>query len=92
MEILDWHDLRLTIEESAGIIRLRAKARQSKETISLLHGVTDGWVAGLILMLESAREKSTGPRRLGEALPKRSLSILPVKYLIGRTGTSRISC
>jgi ATP/maltotriose-dependent transcriptional regulator MalT len=47
MEVLGWNDLRLTIEESAGIIRLRAKKRHSKENISLLHRATDGWVAGL---------------------------------------------
>ncbi|MGE5253962.1 MAG: BTAD domain-containing putative transcriptional regulator [Planctomycetaceae bacterium] len=70
MEVLGWNDLRLTLEESAGIIHLRAKTRQSKETISFLHRANDGWVAGLILMLESAREKSTGPRRLGEASPE----------------------
>jgi LuxR family maltose regulon positive regulatory protein len=70
MEVLGWNDLRLTLEESSGIIHLRAKARQSKEIISQLHGATDGWVAGLILMLESAREKGTGPRRLGEASPE----------------------
>ncbi len=70
MEVLGWNDLRLTFEESAGIIHLRAKTRQSKETISLLHGATDGWVAGLILMLESSREKGKVPRRLGEASPE----------------------
>jgi LuxR family maltose regulon positive regulatory protein len=70
MEVLGWNDLRLTIEESTGIIRLRAKTRQSKETISFLHGATDGWVAGLILMLEGAWKRDLGPRRISEASPE----------------------
>jgi ATP/maltotriose-dependent transcriptional regulator MalT/DNA-binding SARP family transcriptional activator len=70
MEVLGWNDLRLTLEESSGIIRMRAKTRQSKESISLLHGATDGWVAGLVLMLEGARERDTGLRRFGEASPE----------------------
>jgi LuxR family maltose regulon positive regulatory protein len=70
MEVLGWNDLGLTLAESAGIIRLRAKTRQSKETISLLHEATDGWVAGLVLMLEGARERDTGLRRFGEASPE----------------------
>src|SRR4030042_7014548 len=49
MEVLGWNDLRLTLEESAGIINLPGKAKQFKETISRLHSATDGWVAGLIL-------------------------------------------
>ena len=70
METLGWNDLRLTLQESAGIIQLRSKAKESKETIFSLHNATDGWVAGLILMLEGAREKGTRPLRLGEASPE----------------------
>jgi ATP/maltotriose-dependent transcriptional regulator MalT/DNA-binding SARP family transcriptional activator len=70
METLGWNDLRLTLQESAGIIRLRSKAKESKENISRLHNATDGWVAGLILMLEGAREKGTGPLRIGEGSPE----------------------
>jgi ATP/maltotriose-dependent transcriptional regulator MalT len=64
MEVLGWNELRLTLEESAGIIRLRTKARQSKDSILRLHNTTDGWVAGLILMLESAKEKGIDPKAL----------------------------
>ena len=64
MDVLSWNELRLTLEESAGIIRLRTKARQSKDSILHLHNTTDGWVAGLILMLESAKEKGIDPKAL----------------------------
>jgi ATP/maltotriose-dependent transcriptional regulator MalT len=64
VEVLAWDELRLTLEESAGIIRLRTKPRQSKDSILRLHNTTDGWVAGLILMLESAKEKGIDPKEL----------------------------
>ena len=43
MEILGWDQLRLTLEETAGIIRLRPRKKQAKDTISLLHTAADGW-------------------------------------------------
>ena len=52
MEILAWKELLLTLEESAGIAKLRSKQKLSKETIADLHKAADGWAAGLVLMLE----------------------------------------
>ena len=69
MEILGWDQLRLTLEESAGIIRLRAVGIRSKETIEHLHIGADGWAAGLILMLESVK-RGTDPRVLGKMPPE----------------------
>jgi DNA-binding SARP family transcriptional activator len=68
MEVLGWNELRLTLKEGAGIVRLRPKARYSKEAISDLYNSIGGWVAGLILMLESAKEREIEPPRL-EKLP-----------------------
>jgi LuxR family maltose regulon positive regulatory protein len=72
MKVLGWDDLRLTLEESAEIIRLRAKGPQAKEVIESLHEMAGGWVGGLVLLWESwvregievrAREKFT-PREM----------------------------
>jgi ATP/maltotriose-dependent transcriptional regulator MalT/two-component SAPR family response regulator len=52
-----WDDLRLTPEESADFIGLYKKCRQSAEEIRKLHDRTQGWIAGLVLMLESEKEK-----------------------------------
>jgi LuxR family transcriptional regulator, maltose regulon positive regulatory protein len=60
MKVLGWDDLRLTIEESSKIVQLHAGG-QSEDSILHLHNSTDGWVAGLILMLESARGKGVAP-------------------------------
>jgi LuxR family maltose regulon positive regulatory protein len=69
MEILGWDELRLTLEESGGIIRLRARQKQAKDTISLLHRAADGWTAGLVLMLESVEKRVIEPQALGKLTP-----------------------
>jgi LuxR family transcriptional regulator, maltose regulon positive regulatory protein len=53
MKMLGWDDLRLTLEETMGIVPLKARKIPSAEVIGQLHQATDGWVAGLVLMLES---------------------------------------
>ncbi|RPH84835.1 MAG: hypothetical protein EHM75_10415, partial [Desulfobacteraceae bacterium] len=55
MGLLTGDDLRLTLEESAEIARLRADRGLPQETIEHVHALVDGWAAGLMLMLESLR-------------------------------------
>ncbi len=69
MEILGWDKLRLTLEETGGIIRLRARQKQAKDAISLLHRAADGWTAGLVLMLESMEKGVIEPQALGKLTP-----------------------
>jgi len=64
MNVLGWDELRLTLEESTGIIRLRSKRKLSKETVRHLNESTDGWAAGLVLMLEGMR-RGIEPQILG---------------------------
>ena len=73
MEILGWKELRLTLEESEGIIRLRAGQKQPKNTISILHKASDGWAAGLVLMLESVQREVIAPQALGKFTPEEIL-------------------
>jgi len=54
MEVLGWDELQLTVEESSGIALLRGEKRLSEETIRQLHDRTQGWMAGLVLLLEQA--------------------------------------
>ncbi len=58
MEIIGWDDLRLTLDECGGIARLRGKRRESGKNIRLLRETTDGWAAGLVLMLERSRSQA----------------------------------
>jgi len=52
MEVIGWDDLRLTLEESEGVMRLKLKGRLSKEILQECHNNTGGWAAGLMLILE----------------------------------------
>ena len=84
MEILGWEELRLTQKESEGIIRLRAQAKKTKETVSLLHKAADGWAAGLVLMLESVERKVIEPQALGKLTPDEIMDYFG-KELFGKT-------
>jgi ATP/maltotriose-dependent transcriptional regulator MalT/DNA-binding SARP family transcriptional activator len=65
MEALGWDQLRFTIEESQALLQLSAK-KLSKKTIEDLYRTADGWVAGMVLMMESAREQTFEPRQINE--------------------------
>ncbi len=55
--MLKWDDLKLTEEEGIGIARLRSsKEKLSRELLHTIHEQTQGWVAGLVLMLEQYKE------------------------------------
>jgi tetratricopeptide (TPR) repeat protein len=53
---LGWHDLRLTENESKAVARLHKKKALSQKAIKEFYRQTDGWVAGLVLLLEKAVE------------------------------------
>ena len=46
--VLDWQQLRLTLEESAQLLC----ARRARSEVEPLHNLSDGWAAGLVLMSE----------------------------------------
>src|SRR5260370_23959032 len=52
ISLLDWDQLKLTLDESKGIARLRLQKRYEEETLRSLHDKTQGWTAGLVLALE----------------------------------------
>mgnify|MGYP001567999601 FL=1 len=60
LSLLNWDDIRLTVDESIGIGKLRmSNKRINKEVIEALHEQTQGWVAGLVLLFEQAKEAVT---------------------------------
>jgi len=59
---LGWDDLRLTLEESGGILSKRAEV--SRERIALLHEKAAGWVAGLLLLEAGMEMGSTSELRV----------------------------
>ena len=53
LSLLDYEDIRLTAEESIGISQMRIGRKGiNKDAILSLHEKTQGWVTGLVLMLE----------------------------------------
>ena len=64
VETIGWKDLRLTTEEGEGIARAagRGVRKPTAETIRHLQKRSDGWAAGLILMLEHDVPGGKGPK------------------------------
>ena len=60
LEVIGWKELRLSPRETEGIARLQWKGKGAREKIRSLHGISDGWAAGFVLLLERARSGS-GP-------------------------------
>ena len=67
-----WDELRLTLEETKGIVLLRAQGIRSKDFVGHLHQAVDGWVAGLLLMLESMK-RGVEHQSLGKLTPEEIL-------------------
>ena len=53
MHLLSWEEIRLTADESNAIALLKAGRDLPGETLSQLYQTTDGWAAGLVLLMES---------------------------------------
>jgi DNA-binding SARP family transcriptional activator len=51
---IGWNQIKLKLDETAGIVRLQTKNPVSEATIRQLHKASGGWTAGLVLMLVHA--------------------------------------
>ncbi|MFN0041533.1 MAG: hypothetical protein ACKVP2_18630 [Burkholderiales bacterium] len=59
LSIIDWHTLRLTLEETRRMSQVRYAV--DADTVRELHERTDGWAAGVTLMLERLRRNGILP-------------------------------
>ncbi len=62
--ILGWDDLRLTLGEVRGVERLSRTARPTRAFVDELHEKTQGWAAGLVLLLQHGTTVQSGPGTL----------------------------
>jgi LuxR family maltose regulon positive regulatory protein len=69
MAAIGWKELRLTPEETEGITRLRWKKKRDAGTVRYLQSRTDGWAAGLTLLLSKADTEGIKPQSLKEHTP-----------------------
>lgn len=60
LPVVGWDDVRLTESESSEIARLHGVADLAGEGIGELHSKSDGWIAGLLLLLEQAKAGKEG--------------------------------
>jgi DNA-binding SARP family transcriptional activator len=54
MKTIGWDELKFTLDESYEMFRLRGHEAVSNEVLEKLHEKTDGWVAGIVLLLEGS--------------------------------------
>lgn len=59
MSLLNAQILKLTLDEAAGIARRLGDVPPQDESIRRIHELTDGWVAGTVLLLESEQRASS---------------------------------
>jgi LuxR family transcriptional regulator, maltose regulon positive regulatory protein len=55
---LAWEDIRFTLDESREVIQAKGPQTLTEEVVRKIHEKTEGWAAGLILMIEAARIKA----------------------------------
>jgi LuxR family transcriptional regulator, maltose regulon positive regulatory protein len=69
LETFRWEDLRLTLQEAAGIVKLQRKGRPPPELVKDLFERTDGWAGGLVLLLGRTDRGSVASREIGREVP-----------------------
>lgn len=67
---MGWADLRMTLEESEGFIYQASESKVSKEIAERLHRFTDGWAAGLVLLLNRVRKGQFDPMAMEPVPPE----------------------
>ncbi|MBV6518549.1 MAG: HTH-type transcriptional regulator MalT [Candidatus Brocadia fulgida] len=67
---IGWSEIKLDPEEFKEIIRMKIPEGLPDETVSQLYAKTEGWAAGLVLMMESFKTKNVDYALLGKLTPE----------------------
>jgi LuxR family transcriptional regulator, maltose regulon positive regulatory protein len=70
MNVISWDDLRLNLDEFKGIIRYKGFKKMSNDMIRQLHSSTEGWAAGLLLVLEKSKTEDITAHTLDKHNPE----------------------
>jgi LuxR family transcriptional regulator, maltose regulon positive regulatory protein len=57
MQFIRWNDVRFTLDEAREILRFREQKDLAEETFLEIYRKTEGWIAGLTLLIESAKAR-----------------------------------
>ena len=68
MAVIGWSDLRLTLDECRGIAEARG-IRLPEAELEKLHVRTQGWAAGLVLLLQGLRSRAASARGAARGTP-----------------------
>lgn len=69
IDLLGWRDLRFTLEEIQGLLEFRNEKSLPAGAAEKLDKITEGWIAGLILILETAKSEGIEPQLLDRYTP-----------------------
>ncbi len=67
LRVVEDSALRLTVEETKGLAQFLCKRRLKPNMLQRLHGKTQGWVAGVILLLDQHHPEATMPVEMDQA-------------------------
>lgn len=70
VEEIGWMDLRMTVEETREFVRFRRLGRPASARTRFLHVVSDGWLAGLVLLMDKTATEGVEPQSLKEHPPE----------------------
>jgi ATP/maltotriose-dependent transcriptional regulator MalT/DNA-binding SARP family transcriptional activator len=70
ISFLGWDEIRFTLDESREIVRMKGRKELTEEAIIQLHKKTEGWAAGLVLMMEIAKIKNIDYQLLNKFTPE----------------------
>jgi len=62
ISLIGWNDVRFSLEEAGELLSMKGGEKPPDDKLRQLQEKTDGWAAGLILVMESARRGGSEPR------------------------------
>lgn len=71
LSVINWQELRFDLDEARGLIMVRGGQGLPERTVARLHGKTEGWAAGLILLIEHLRREKSDHDFLEKFTPDR---------------------
>lgn len=90
--VMGGDELRLEPDEARGIARLRHRSDELRQVLPKLQELTQGWAAGLVLLLEELRLGRMPLAAPRTGTPARSSIISPVKSSVAPIPTPRVYC